>query len=228
MLGDGLTGVDLDHVRDPHTGAIIPWAKRVISALNSYTELSPSGTGYHIFFLGAKPRGRCNLRFTDDGTAFEIYDRGRFFTVTGQHVEGTPRELREIPLVELEHVCAEMLARLPQKPPAPVAAPTSAAPVTLEDSELLRRMFAARNGPAVARLYHGDFSDFCSQSDADVRLCGMLAFWTGRDTAQMDRLFRASGLMRDKWDSRRGASTYGATTIARACANCTVTFGGGR
>jgi primase-polymerase (primpol)-like protein len=225
MLGDGLSGVDLDHVRDLQTGAIVAWAARVIAALDTYTELSPSGTGYHLFFRGHKPPGRCNLRFAA-GDAFEIYDTARFLTVTGQHVGGTPRELRDIPLVELERVCREMMARLPAKPPAPIPAPTAAAPVHLEDDELLRRMFASRNGDAIARLYHGDFSAFGSQSDADVRLCGLLAFWTGRDVARIDRFFRASGLMRDKWDSRRGDTTYGAATIAMACANCTVTFGG--
>jgi primase-polymerase (primpol)-like protein len=168
----------------------------------------------------------CNIRFADK-TAFEIYDTARFVTVTGQHVGGTPRDLREIPLVELERVCAEMMARLPVKPPATIAAPTAAAPITLDDQDVLRRMFASRNGAQLARLYHGQHG-YASQSDADIRLAGALAFWTGRNAAQMDRLFRASGLMRTKWDSRRGETTYGAATITTACANCTVTVSRGR
>ncbi|MFR4804189.1 MAG: hypothetical protein ACLT98_13270 [Eggerthellaceae bacterium] len=46
------------------------------------------------------------------------------------------------------------------------------------------------------------------RSAADMALCSHLAFWCGRDAGRMDRIFRRSGLMRDKWDSRRGGSTY--------------------
>jgi primase-polymerase (primpol)-like protein len=51
-----------------------------------------------------------------------------------------------------------------------------------------------------------------------MALCSMLAFWTGGDAAQMDRLFRDSGLIRKKWDERHFAdgSTYGEKTIERA------------
>jgi putative DNA primase/helicase len=225
VLGDSVAAVDLDHVRHPQTGAIVAWAARVIAALDTYTELSPSGTGFHLFFLGRKPPGRCNLRF-DDGTAFECYETARFLTVTGQHVGGTPLELREIPLADLERVCAEMMARLPTRP-VPIAPHSAALPITLDDRAVLERMFASRNGAQLARLYHGQHG-YASQSDADMRLAGALAFWTGRDVSQIDRLFRASGLMRDKWNARRGETTYGAATIATACANCTVTVSRGR
>ncbi len=51
---DNIIGVDLDHVRDPASGAIKPWALGVIEALQSYTELSPSGTGFHVTLRGIK------------------------------------------------------------------------------------------------------------------------------------------------------------------------------
>jgi primase-polymerase (primpol)-like protein len=41
---------------------------------------------------------------------------------------------------------------------------------------------------------------------------------------KMDRLFRGSALMREKWDTRRGESTYGGMTIAKAIANCRETY----
>jgi primase-polymerase (primpol)-like protein len=104
-----------------------------------------------------------------------------------------------------------------------MVAPRETAAVNLDDRELLRRMFKSRNGAEIARLYHGH-ADYASASDADIALCGRLAFWTGKDHAQMDRLFRASGLMREKWDMRRGDSTYGALTIAKAVANCRETY----
>jgi hypothetical protein len=87
------------------------------------------------------------------------------------------------------------------------------------DGELLEKAFAARNGDKLKRLFNGDTSDRSGDdSAADLSLCSLLAFWT-QDPAQIDRIFRRSGLMRDKWDSRRGDSTYGAWTIGKALAD---------
>jgi len=56
---------------------------------------------------------------------------------------------------------------------------------------------------------------FNSPSEADSSVVFTLAFYT-KDAAQIDRLFRTSGLMRDKWDELHGGQTYGETTIAKA------------
>jgi primase-polymerase (primpol)-like protein len=93
--GEVLIAVDLDHCRNPETGEIEPWAKEIIAALNSYTEVSPSGEGIRIFLYGKLPphgRKRGN---------FECYCSGRYVTVTGQRVEGTPAtiESREAELL---------------------------------------------------------------------------------------------------------------------------------
>ena len=58
-----------------------------------------------------------------------------------------------------------------------------------------------------------------SASEADLGLCKILAFWTGNDAERIDRLFRRSGLMRNKWDEYRGAQTYGEMSIAKAIAD---------
>lgn len=79
-----IVGIDLDDCRDPDTGEIADWAKNIIDQLSSYTEVSPSGTGVHILVKGEQPAGRHQR---DD---VEMYDDGRFFTVTGTHVPGTP------------------------------------------------------------------------------------------------------------------------------------------
>lgn len=59
-----------------------------------------------------------------------------------------------------------------------------------------------------------------SPSEADLALCSHLAFWTGRDAAKMDTMFRQSGLMRDKWDRQQSGTTYGAITIQKAIEHC--------
>jgi len=77
------------------------------------------------------------------------------------------------------------------------SAPT---PNDLTDEELVRKASSASNGEIFARLWSGDTGGYGSHSEADLALCGMLAFWTGGDPIRMDRLFRASGLYREKWE----------------------------
>jgi hypothetical protein len=59
-----------------------------------------------------------------------------------------------------------------------------------------------------------------------MALCCELAFWTGKDAAAIDRLFRQSGLIRDKWNERRRDTTYGAETIRRAIEATTEVYSG--
>lgn len=85
-----LCGVDLDHSRDSVTGEILPWAQPLVELLDSYTEVSPSGTGLKIF-LEAKPPiadGQGMKKVYGEGVV-EVYGRGRYFTVTG-HLVGRP------------------------------------------------------------------------------------------------------------------------------------------
>jgi hypothetical protein len=89
-------------------------------------------------------------------------------------------------------------------------------PVGIEDAELLRRMFEAKNGPDIRKLWLGDWEEdprWPSWSEADQALCNHLAWWTRRDAARIDRLFRASGLMREKW-----GGSYAKSTIDKAIA----------
>ena len=97
------------------------------------------------------------------------------------------------------------------------AAPQSQTPSqVLDDAALLAKAHAARNSAKFTQLWHGNTSGYGGDdSAADMALCCMLAFWT-QDAAQLDRLFRQSGLMRPKWDSKRGDETYGSNTITAA------------
>jgi P4 family phage/plasmid primase-like protien len=84
-------GVDIDKcITD---GQIEPWAQAIIDRLNSYTELSPSGKGVHIWLYGSIPD---NIGADPDGISkIEMYDHERYFTVTGKHLAGTPTTLEE-------------------------------------------------------------------------------------------------------------------------------------
>jgi hypothetical protein len=87
--GDPFAGVDLDNCRSRETGAIALWAQRIITELNSYSEVSPSGTGVKIVLVG-KLAENAKHKATYETGEVEMYDHGRFFTVTGEHVAGTP------------------------------------------------------------------------------------------------------------------------------------------
>ncbi len=84
-----VVGVDLDKCRNPKTGDIEAWAIEAVERLASYTEISPSGRGLHVICRGKIPR--------DGGRKgkVEIYTRGRYFTFTGQHLAGTPDNIRD-------------------------------------------------------------------------------------------------------------------------------------
>src|SRR5260370_37848153 len=47
--GEQERGMDLDHCYDPVTGVVDEWALKIVRILNSYTEITPSGTGLHVF-----------------------------------------------------------------------------------------------------------------------------------------------------------------------------------
>jgi primase-polymerase (primpol)-like protein len=86
---DRLTGIDLDHCRDPATGVIEPWAQEIIDYSETYAEISPSEKGIRLFALG-----KIRSVFTCDDAGVEVYVDGRYLTVTGVHVAGTPDEIR--------------------------------------------------------------------------------------------------------------------------------------
>jgi putative DNA primase/helicase len=197
---DPFCGVDLDGCRTPD-GIVAPDARRIIDRLNSYAEVSPSGTGVHIFVKAKLPGGG---RRTGK---IEVYDSGRYFTVSGKHLDGTPRKImnRQKEIVELS---AETFPL-----PSPFAR-SSPALAELSDDDLIERAKRARNGDRFTRLWAGSLSDYGNDhSRADAALCCMLAFWSDGDSDRIDRLFRRSGLMRDKWDRRASEMTYGAMTI---------------
>lgn len=97
---DPYTGIDLDDCLV--NGQVLPWAEQVLLALHSYAEISPSGTGIKVWVEGttptsAKPKKEkipADIIPTDAPGTIEIYSERRFFTVTGWHVDGCPRDIQ--------------------------------------------------------------------------------------------------------------------------------------
>ncbi|KTG30225.1 phage NrS-1 polymerase family protein, partial [Haloferax profundi] len=200
------------------TGDVDDDAQDIIDRLDSYTEVSPSGTGYHVLIKGELPNGR-NRR-----GHIELYDTARFFTVTGDRVDNTPGQVKRrqdaLEAIHREYVQLHSENKDPERDEhTSVRDDANTTPaVSLEDNELLKKAKNASNGPKFERLWNGNTAGYDSNSEADMALCCLLAFWTGGDTTQMDTLFRQSGLLRAKWDEVHYAdgSTYGEKTIERA------------
>ena len=89
----------------------------------------------------------------------------------------------------------------------------------MTDEELIEKAKASEDGEAFAALLEGNWQGaFQSQSEADMEFCRKLAFWSGKNREQMERIFRSSGLYRQKWDEKHHAdgATYGEETLDKA------------
>lgn len=190
---DGFFLTDLDGVVDPETGELDETASEIIHALNSYTEISCSGTGVHVIGTGEKPDyARCRSKVL--GISVEIYDSARFAVLTGDQIgKRTDVEQRQR---ELEELCDRLWG--------PVGGATSAraerraSHAGVDDPELLERARRARTGTRFVALYdHGDTSRYASRSEADFALLNFLIFWTAGDRERIIDLFKASALYRD-------------------------------
>jgi hypothetical protein len=213
---DGITGIDLDHCRDPKTGAIAPWAQEILTQFpGTYAEISPSGTGVKLFVRGTVPAG------TKKGD-IEIYPAGRYFTVTGHRYGDHPSALADCQdalTVLYDRVKAEGKETAP--PDDDHDRETQAAPQggDLPDDKILELARGAKNGAEFSALWGGTWEGaYPSQSEADLALCSILAFYSGPHPDRIDRLFRQSGLFREKWDEKHhgNGDTYGAATIKKA------------
>ncbi|MDP9383417.1 MAG: hypothetical protein M3Q29_25395 [Chloroflexota bacterium] len=209
---DTYAGIDLDNCRDPESGELETWAAEYVEAFNTYTEISPSGRGVKLVCQDLAPHNGKNGRNGRHPGQVEMYDRERFFALTGNVLPGYST-IRNCQL-QLEGLYAR---EWPAKREQPAAVPPPG-DVTLEDHELLERMFGGN--PETKVLYNWVKQPSDDESALDLSLCNHLAWWTDRKPEQMDRLFRGSALMRPKWDERRGAQTYGERTIRKAIQSC--------
>ena len=205
------TGVDLDWKTYPEDG-LPPEAEEIITTLDSYSELTPSGKGAHIILLGKLPDGTRKRVKLSEHVELEVYSEGRFLTVTGDVIQTPFLEERQTALEALAslHLGRETAHR-DAGPLRPVSASFSGS-----DNELWERMFTSATGQAIRALANGDTAQYDGdRSRADFALCSHLAFWCNGDAGRMDGMFRQSGLMRPKWDAkhRSDGTTYGQMTI---------------
>ena len=187
-----VAGIDLDHVVRAD-GTVEPFAAEIVERMKSYTEYSPSGTGLHILCFVKLP-AIGNKKGLENGCAIEMYNHGRYFTVTG-NVYGEERGIGER-TKEFAAIHEQYFKKVaPEREPVIVPQVRD-----FTDMELLEKMFNSQRGYEIRRLYNGDTGGYASHSEADLALVAHLLFWTGGDELRTDSLFRESGLMREKWD----------------------------
>ena len=199
-------GIDLDHCIDFETATFDHLAIDVIKILNTYTEISPSGTGIRMFVKGKIPEDN-----RKSGN-FEIAQAGKYFSVTGRHLDVTPKEIaaNQEGLTEVYNLYFKRNSK--------VTSVRKGDEAILSDETVMARMFSGSNGEKIRNLFDGNFPDYPSQSEADLALCCRIAFWSGRNLDQVDRIFRQSKLFRAKWDERHFSDgrTYGEETLRKA------------
>ena len=222
---DPYAGLDFDNCRcpafdnlDPEISGglnmVLPQVADYVRRLDSYTELSPSGKGLHVFLKGRLPV---------DGKkkgGYEAYQSGRYLTVTGHVLPGLPQTI-EPRQMEVDAFYKAVFGT-PEKPPERERKPRTDAPLS-DWKPMLEKSFLSVNGSGIKRLWEGDHSSYPSQSEGDMALCSHLAFWLDGDPGTIDTAFRESGLYRpDKWDKKHHADgrTYGQATIEKALEGC--------
>ena len=217
-VGNGIGAFDIDKcIRED--GTLNDTAATVLSIFpTAYVERSPSGKGLRGFFCVPEDYvfDKTVYYINNRRAGLEVYMPGatnRFVTVTGDvYRAGEPEG--EIPNDEtaMTTLLDTLMKRAKQVQNTQMRHHSY-----LDDEAVIKHAEESASGEKFKALYAGDWEElYDSQSDADMALLAILSFWCGCDEEQMDRIFRASGLMRPKWDRKQAGTTYGAISIRNA------------
>lgn len=202
--------LDIDDAVDTNTGQLT--SDLALEMINlTYCEYSPSGTGLHCFFKGQLTEERKKKR-TD--LNIELYDRSRFMTFTGYSI-GQSEICEE---QEVINNLVERYFKVEPKTKNHINDETSDSIFT--DNEIVELMMKSKNENKYKKLLAGEYENFFdSPSEAVQSLLRVLAFYTGRNKEQMERIFLNYNNLTDKWDSNRGDTTWGNLELDTAITN---------
>jgi putative DNA primase/helicase len=206
----GFIAIDIDNCID--NGKVAPLAEKIIEMANSYTEISPSGTGIHIYGFGSLPdgaRNKFNVK-TGDIKCVEIYTKDRYMTVTG-NIFG---ELKPMNRIDIRDIY-----RMAEKSSGKQEASSKNASGARLTEGWQQKIENSSDGVKFIRLFrYGELDDFNGdRSAADLSLCHLLAKHVGYNADVLDNVFRQSKLFRPKWDEKHSSAglTYGQMTIEK-------------
>lgn len=222
---DSIWCIDLDNVVE--NGQWKPVVSEVCQRFpEAFCEQSISGNGMHVWGLGQAPKNH-RSKWEHAGTKIEFYSKDRFIAL-GRPLGGTFGKYDY-------SQCLQQFVPVHQVDPSQLVLTDQAMPGYTgpgNDDELIQKMLSSPGSAAslfgdkatlvdlwncneaqLGRFFPSERDTF-DRSSADAALCIHLAFWTGRNAARMDRLFRRSGLMRDKWNR----PDYVKNTVGKAAA----------
>ncbi len=222
LVGDQVCAIDLDDCFE-EDDSLKPVVAAVVDSFNgSYMERSPSSKGLRIIFTATGfVFDKAKYYINNRKYGLEVYVAGatnRFVTLTGNvYRDGDVIDQAEA----LQIILDKFMTR-----PATTAKPAVATQGQsyLSDESVIEKASIALRSEKFKALWHGDTAGYASPSEADLALCSTLTFYCSGDTAQVDRLFRKSGLYREKWDRPQSGSTYGALTIQKALSGMTAFY----
>lgn len=174
---DPFCGIDIDDCIDSDD-KLHPIAQEIVDHFNSYTEISPSGTGLKIFIKGKKNTSRCKVQIPNSPVSVELYDKKRFFTLTSNINNEMPLQVRECQseLIEFEqkYFPAKGEETNPREEPA----------INISESEINQWIAEIRKSPdgiTFAMLYdQGNTANFDDDhSKADYALLSIIGKYCG-------------------------------------------------
>nr|WLJ25856.1 MAG: dsDNA helicase [Staphylococcus phage HS12] len=206
-------GIDIDDIDDDlHRFKQGDKLDNIVSEFNeafkSYTEVSPSGNGLHIIVKGKIPGSRRRKG------NIEMYDSGRFFTMTGKNI-GKYKDVTEVSEQVFKTIYNKYLPNNTIKYSTTNNYQENIH--NLSEIDVINEIYNSKQAKLFDDLMKGNYEPYyTSHSEADMALANILAFWCAKDYSQMDSIFRQSNLYRDKWDEKRKNSTYGEQTLFKA------------
>ena len=223
--------VDIDGAYE--AGQWSPVATDLCNRFNGcYVEVSQSGTGLHIFGTGTPPADHANKNVKQH---LELYTRDRFVALTGTNATGDAATYVNGELISAVNdyftrqsgAGGGIVSGWTDRPADGYTGPE-------DDDELLAKIKASKpnakkafnNEAQFADLFDGNMQliatsyppesiseDLYNGSSADIALANYFSFWTGGNCERIERLMRRSALVREKWDSPRGKTTWLRETI---------------
>lgn len=185
-----LLGVDMDLILE--NNEIVHEEKikieKFLKEANSYSEISPSGKGLHTFLLLTEPLKLIKNR----KGPFEVYVSGRYFTVTNNPY----KEVLPVRIVNPEEA-SRLLSILgyPWNGKEVLNYENISSDISIDDNEVISKMFASKNGDKIESLYNGDITAYNNDdSVADMALCSHLAYWTDGNMGQIESIWLTSPL----------------------------------
>jgi len=199
IKGSGFNAFDLDHCYDKETKTYNETAKKFLADLpNSYAERSVSGTGLHIFTKGSVcENGKYNE--ARGGAAVEVFETWGFVSMTGNVVDEQHKNLVDLPDEVKKSIQTEIGEKKVYQ--APAQNRNQFHNYARSDSEVIDVIRKSKRANELESLMNG--ADLCGDhSRSDLRLMGILAYFTNSNTNQMETIFKQSKLYRpDKGDS---------------------------